>query len=710
MKQALIRHKGYIFEVEGNYLHIKKGNVLLVRLCVAPLVKGERHNISEWQKIDTGHLTGKVKGIDARLHIKIDHGYVCFHIETKVKHFSRLHYFTEGWINGEGWQTYLSDVNDCFRKFDIDAEVPISSCFDGLTPDKADGQGMTDPGDVPPTWIWNVPIRAFSFHTRCGWLGISLPGPLPVGVTRLVMKDGKFSLLFEELRPSCEEGMMPHVYFITGLKGAYDALEAHKNLSMKLGWMKERPEDHPKWWALPTYKPAIDLQIKLQDKGLHEWFNKNERGEWGSLLTTKWLKEHMDRWLKECRLKNGTRVLLDQIFMYGYGSKRIIKELGGVEGFRKLIDEWRKQKTYLGLYFHPFFVGKNEPFFKEHPECFCKPKDSSTKIQWCDTETLSPAWIDWTHPEARRRQMDYIEFLLSDNKGCLNCDWLAINNAEGPDPRKYYIYDPDWAIGDLLQYKVHRMIYEKVKEIKPSAMLRRIAAGDCYLQPFIDQVQLIEHWPSTTDDYYKRGQIFTRVTHQMLINTDSYFCSQTKGQEFFMGMLVWNMPEFGGFTKAMHPYGRYCDLPLKDQRRRISGVQAYLNAPQRRTDICHVTWDRDHPVEQWRKRTKGPLAGWYASLAISPRCFVTYSETCARIGSSESRYADIPLPPNAKVKSVVQVGHEGGEKTIEYRITGPERKPAVRLKVADCGFETLYTEIRYQMKKKGSVGGFWNLG
>jgi hypothetical protein len=149
----------------------------------------------------------------------------------------------------------------------------------------------------------------------------------------------------------------------------------------------------------------------------------------------------------------------------------------------------------------------------------------------------------------------------------------------------------------------------------------------------------------------------------------------------------------------MHPYGRYRDLPLKDQRRRISGVQVYLNAPQHRTDICRVTWDSARPTEQWRKRTKGPLAGWYASIAISPRCFLTYSEKCVRIGSSENRFASIPLPPRAKVKRVVRVLHEGGEKEIEYEDIGSEKKPMIRLKVADCGFETLYTEIRYQPKK-----------
>jgi len=89
-------------------------------------------------------------------------------VETAVDRFERLHYLTEGRIHGAGWQTYLSDVNDCFRSCDVDAEVPISSCFNDFTPDEADGEGTMDPGDVPATWIWNVPIRALSLHTECG--------------------------------------------------------------------------------------------------------------------------------------------------------------------------------------------------------------------------------------------------------------------------------------------------------------------------------------------------------------------------------------------------------------------------------------------------------------------------------------------------------------------------------------------------------------
>jgi hypothetical protein len=687
-----IRHKGVVFGVCGDQLHIGKDGIELVTLRVAPVIEGKETRLSEWCEVASDHLAAQVEGVEATVHLEVDHGHVCFHVETPVEHFERLCYFTDGRINGAGWQTYLSDVNDCFRSCDVDAEVPISSCFNGLTPDEADGEGMTDPGDHPPTWIWNVPLRALSLHTECGWLGLSLPGPLPVGVTRLAMKDRRFSMGFEALRPACEEGAMPRVYFLTGLAGAYDALEVHRDLSMALGWMVRRDSEQPDWWAQPTFKPAMDLFAGEQ--GLRVLY-KNEQGEWASRFNSENFRKWVDAFIQRERLDNGARVILDQVFMYGYGSRRIIKELGGVEGFRAIIDEFRERGIRVGLYFHPYFVGMQEPFYKEHPECFCGPKDPSVQIQWCDTETLTPAYLDWTHAEGRARQLDYLAFLLSDKPGCLNADWLAFNNAEGPDPRLYDFHDPDWAIGDLLQFKVHRLVYERAKQIKPDGLVRRISAGACYLQPYVDQIEMMEHWMSGTAEWYKRGQIITRATQDMLFGTDPYFVTQTKGHEYWMAMMVWNIPEYGGLDKVIHPYTHWRDLPEKDRRRRTAGIQVYLNAPMNRTDVCRVTWEHGEMKEVWRLRSGGPLKGFYAALAISPRCFVTYSEGCARIGSSESRHARIPIPQGAEVKKVVRVLHEGGEQAVGFERRGSQENAALWIKVADCGYETLYTEIRY---------------
>ena len=68
----------------------------------------------------------------------------------------------------------------------------------------------------------------------------------------------------------------------------------------------------------------------------------------------------------------------------------------------------------------------------------------------------------------------------------------------------------------------------------------------------------------------------------------------------------------------------------------------------------------DHgEVEQWRKRTTGKLAGFYAALAIGKRTLVSYSTTEARLATSITRTVEFPLPSAAQVQKVEMVPHEG---------------------------------------------------
>jgi len=55
----------------------------------------------------------------------------------------------------------------------------------------------------------------------------------------------------------------------------------------------------------------------------------------------------------------------------------------------------------------------------------------------------------------------------------------------------------------------------------------------------------------------------------------------------------------------------------------------------------------------------------------------------------------LPLSAGAEVKEVVRVLHGGGEQAVQFERRGSQENPAVWIKVADCGYETLYTEIRY---------------
>ncbi|NIA08083.1 MAG: hypothetical protein GWP14_10710, partial [Actinobacteria bacterium] len=349
--------KGFVFDVDADYAVISKDGREVARFCLAPVSGNNKTTLGPWREVDKYHLAADVHGLEATAHLRIDHGYACYHLESSIGHFERLYYLTAGCIDGDGWQSYLSDVNDCFRSYDLDNQVPISSCFDGLSPDEEDGAGMCDPGDNPPTWIWNVPVRVAALNSWAGWIGLSLPGPLPVGVTRMSVKDRKFDLLFEQCQPSCRQGAMPRVYFLTGLEGNYDALPAHRDLSFALGWMVKHSAKSPEWWSSPTYKISIDLCSKqVDDRGVHkvDAFSVDEKGRKRSFLTTEFVREHVRAWRQQCRLDTDpVRMHLDQNYFYGYGSRRVLKELGGVDGLRQFTDQLRSQGVYIGPYYNP---------------------------------------------------------------------------------------------------------------------------------------------------------------------------------------------------------------------------------------------------------------------------------------------------------------------------------------------------------------------
>jgi hypothetical protein len=218
-----------------------------------------------------------------------------------------------------------------------------------------------------------------------------------------------------------------------------------------------------------------------------------------------------------------------------------------------------------------------------------------------------------------------------------------------------------------------------------------------YMQPFGDVDLLCEDHISTTAHWYERGDIATRLLRDMIFLTDPWHVSITKSAEYYMAMAAWCIIEVPDVNHAIHPYTCFLPLRSQDYNRRRAGVQTQANAPLNATDLVHVgrpngKWDS--PVI-WRQRTQGPLKGWYAALALSKRAFVTYSETEARIASSETRLVRVSLPPGAKVKTVEMIPHNGCKRTWPGRVITTETGETMEMKVEDCGGKAMYYRITY---------------
>jgi hypothetical protein len=292
--------------------------------------------------------------------------------------------------------------------------------------------------------------------------------------------------------------------------------------------------------------------------------------------------------------------------------------------------------------------------------------------------------------------LSLVEWIISDKPGCLNADWLLINNNMCIDPRKYNFYDPDWGTGDLMQMKATKMIYEHAKKIKPDCYVRRQSPGDPYMQPYCDQANLCEEWNGHTRAWYRRAHIATRVLNQCIFHTDAWFVTLSKLAEYYFALAVFCPPEIESVRHAIHPYMSHRNMRPKDYRRICAGVQAYLNAPVRRSDEVRVNY-REPDLEVWRKHSTGPLVGWYAALALHRRAFVTYSGGEARVTASQERRVTVPLPPKAKVDRIEAIPHVGPPVAYSAEQIQPEGQPALRLWVPDAGEEIRYVRIKYEL-------------
>ena len=102
-------------------------------------------------------------------------------------------------------------------------------------------------------------------------------------------------------------------------------------------------------------------------------------------------------------------------------------------------------------------------------------------------------------------------------------------------------------------------------------------------------------------------------------------------------------------------------------------------------------------VFAYRKYTEGQLSGFYASMTLSRQCYVTYSASEARIGSTENRMVNVLLPPGAQVVAVEAVHHDGRPEQHSYELVCRDDQDFVRTHVTDCGGQVVYYRIRYRL-------------
>lgn len=686
----ILTHGNARFHLAGDRLKIVRDNETECEFSLSPVFDGEPAHIGEWR--ETGHNCFSAslgRYGNAFLCEKFDK--LAFWIETPVRQFENVTYLSDGIISGEQWRTFVSDEYDCRWDKRVDADIPISSAYaECASPDGNSGGGITDPADVPVHWIWDVHVRAFSFQGSERWLGISIPGPWGIGVTRLHMHKSRFSLKFEVLRPGCTEGRMPVLYFCPDLPDERSVLDEHRTISEQLGLMNLKPKQTRKWHVNPWYGYYDEMQRQL-----HEKLITSESSNVMDLL---------DQWVRKVRKScqhNDFNINMEQGCYKLYGDYRPADVMGNQRHVREQVDSWREEGIRAGHYIHPFVVNTKVEFYKKHPEAFCKPKHPGFLMEYpletWDRDAPEFAPVDWTHPLGREFILSQVEFLLSSADGAMNYDILRSNHWRSPDPKEYEFHDPDWGIGDLMTYKVQKLMYQRAKAVKPDCMVTKIGALDCYMQPTYDAMQISEDWTPTMEHWYRRTQLATQIVKNTLIWIDAWFCTRTKWNEYFMSMMVCTIPETVAVDYATHPYyPSWRKLEERHYRRRRAGIHAYLNSPAEPADVLRLE-ETNGRYKMYRLKTSGALAGWYGALSLSPKCIVSYSECQAIVVSSESRLDWVSLPPNAELTTVKRVSADVEE---DYDYVYDDNQHRIQLYIEDSGKEGFSYRITYELADK----------
>ena len=677
---------GIRYFLDGDRLRVVQDGDAVFDVSLSPTLDGKLVKITEWEQVSKNHFEASLgKYGKAVICEKFDK--LAYWIDTPVKQFDNVTYLSDGIISGGKWRSFVSDEYDRVWEKQVDTNIPISSAYAvSNSPDGTSTGGQTDPADIPTHWIWNVHVRAFAFQGLDRWLGVSIPGAWGIGVARLNMSKTRFNLKFEVLQSGCTDGKMPVIYFCPNLADDSAVIDEHRNLSEKLGLMNLEPKQTPEWHLNPWFGYYDELQRQLTNKLI-----TSDSSNTMELLDqwTRKVKEHC-----ECDEIN---INVEQGCFRLYGDYRPAEVMGDEKQVREIIDNWRKDGIRAGHYLHPFMVNTKIKFFQEHPEAFCQPKDPDFLMDYpletWDDDDPKFAPIDWTHPLGREYMLNWVKYLLSSDEGCLNYDILRSNHWRSPDPREYNFHDPDWGVGDMMTYKVQKLIFERAKAIKPECMVTKIAVLDCYMQPTYDLMQIAESWTPTMEHWYRRTELASRLCKNTLYWIDAWFCTRTKMSEYFMSLMACTIPETTGVDYATHPYyPSWRKFEQKEYNRRKAGFHVYMHSPVAPSDDSRVRWNNGE-VEIRRLKTEGPLAGWYGAIALSRQCVATYDAEFAMVVASENRFDWVPLPPDAKLESVTRVLHSGAEEHYEYEYD--ENLHQVRIHIEDSGGEVFYYKIKY---------------
>ena len=701
MQEIDLTHRGFRFAVAGRHLEIWRGAARLAQLDLCPATDSAVC-IGEFRREGSRCWAPLEGGVEGKAVIRIEQGHVCYTVETNQPHFDRLTYFPGSTLDGDLWHTFVWTQRD--RAWEVSEDVSVR--VGDTRPDTVDTREgwIVDPGDTPCYWPGRgCPRVCAAHHREVGWWGLCIPGPLPVCDTTFEMRQEEFDIRFDFLRPGCEEGFMPTAYFVLPLADPTDPYTVMRSV-----WELNEP-----WRLIPGRDYA-----ESAFKGLaicHPWEAMQHASgnafaapiapaERGSPMNSDFLLGLLNELVAiEPSLK--WHFPLPQGWFRNIGDYAIGDNFGGEKGFRKLADDFRRGGHLVNIHARLHHFNDRSKVGREHPDWTAKLRPGKPKPYWSANEEYEGVSqiMDVTREEVREYLKWQVKRFLSDEPGLLNMDGVQATGDHWPSALDYELANNDYGVGDLLAYKINRELLLYGKSVKPYA---HFCGTNNALYGMTEDAHTMEDHAPIPIHTFQQLRLITNLYPALQLHVVCCCTTRTKSLTFWPLSVAVGTPQVDSPRAFSSPHLDANWIELDEHyRRRLSAVlAAYANSP-RTSDTINVPAIVEGTglrleVQAGRKRTRGPLAGFYSALSLGSRMVVTYSEDKAVVVGTQSKTVTVPLPPGATLDEVVGVRHDGTTQQHVHNLDSD----GVRVHVPDAAGETRQIEISYTLPPESPVG------
>lgn len=613
IKKPILSRNNFTYVLSGNRLIITRKEKTYLSLNLQPVIDGKVIQFTEIREEGTCFILYSYNHSYKAI-IDVKDGNIAYWIENSPDRMKHITYFSKSFGSLVHMRVFSSD-SDYYINSNDNVFVEIKS---KVIPQKEQENLKLK------TWFLSPQQRAFSVKLKNlteqqnPWFGFSLPGKLPVDITRFhLTKLNGCEIEFIDYRASNNNSKLPKVYLFDNLQNGERILDHHYTATKIENESISANEFH-NWWNRPVLTPSSDFLDVLNDKTF----------DYKTLLS----------YIEYIEKKTGVgdfNIIIDgywfqKVGLYKETNKRIFKE---THILKKFIDTLHKKNHKVILWMSQF---RNDNYEMQNVY----------KIN-------ENALFDYTKEEDRNYIEEILYYILGDEEKCLNADgikldygFLLSNNLP------YEYYNPNWGVGDQYRSKVNEFIYRCARNLKSDVYISDITAEPSVA---LDIIRLNDDWGESISSWVERGRKASTVKHA-IIDTDGYLMFQDKFRRYSMLAPIMGVPNFYCIKNFFggEPIGE------DDYKILSSSWNVYLNAPVMPSMEIHIDPEAN---EYWRKYTRGMLAGFYSALSVNGSCLVTYSSKKIMITAVKDAVVEIPLLKN---KKMIEIKGKKWDKTYVY--------------------------------------------